>query len=196
MFFCASITDIECKSLKFVVENGFLLSDDEKTLYRYFGADEVVNIPPTVIFIKGGAFSEKQIKQINIPKSVKFIGDNPFAGISSPDEFVSCVRIDNQSSDFEITDEILYDIRERRLIALVGNKPIIRIKDNVKSIGRNAFFGTDVTYIFLSNSIEFIDETAFLRCFNLKIIYVPMGMKLKFKKMLPNHVFEKIQEIF
>lgn len=125
--FCASITDIECKSLKFVVENGFLLSDDEKTLYRYFGADEVVNIPPTVIFIKGGAFSEKQIKQINIPKSVKFIGDNPFAGISSPDEFVSCVRIDNQSSDFEITDEILYDIRERRLIALVGNKPIISV---------------------------------------------------------------------
>ena len=49
--FCASITNIECNSLNFVVENGFLLSNDKKTLYRYFGSDEVVNIPPTVIFI-------------------------------------------------------------------------------------------------------------------------------------------------
>ncbi len=106
------------------------------------------------------------------------------------------MHIDNQSSNFEITDEILYDIRERRLIAYVGNKSTIRIKDNVKSIGKNAFFGTDVTYITLSNSIEFVDETAFYWCLNLKIIYVPMGMELKFKKILPNYVSEKIQEIF
>ena len=197
--FCASITNIECNSLNFVVENGFLLSNDKKTLYRYFGSDEVVNIPPTVIFIKGGAFSEKQIKHIHIPKSVKYIGDNPFAGIyllCDNGKVVNGVHIDNQSSNFEITDEILYDIRERRLIAYVGNKPIIRIKDNVKSIGKNAFFCTDVTYIFLSNSIEFVDDTAFYWCSNLKIIYVPMGMELKFKKILPNYVSDKIQEIF
>lgn len=197
--FCASITNIECNSCNFVVENSFLLSNDKKTLYRYFGTEEVVNIPPTVIFIKGGAFSEKNIKHIQIPKSVKHIGDNPFAGIWLPcdnGKIVNGVHIDNQSSNFEITDEILYDIRERRLIAYVGNKSTIRIKDNVKSIGKNAFFGTDVTYITLSNSIEFVDETAFYWCLNLKIIYVPMGMELKFKKILPNYVSEKIQEIF
>lgn len=197
--FCASITDIECKSCNFVVENGFLLSNDKKTLYRYFGSDEVVNVPSSVIFVKGGAFSEKQIKYIHIPKSVKYIGDNPFAGIyllCDNGKVVNGVHIDNQSSNFEITDEILYDIRERRLIAYVGNKPIIRIKDNVKSIGKNAFFCTDVTYIFLSNSIEFVDDTAFYWCSNLKIIYVPMGMELKFKKILPNYVSDKIQEIF
>lgn len=158
-----------------------------------------MNIPPTVIFIKGGAFSEKNIKYIQIPKTVKHIGDNPFAGIWLPcdnGKIVNGVHIDNQSSNFEITDEILYDIRERRLIAYVGNKSTIRIKDNVKSIGKNAFFGTDVTYITLSNSIEFVDETAFYWCLNLKIIYVPMGMELKFKKILPNYVSEKIQEIF
>lgn len=197
--FCASITNIECNSCNFFIENGFLLSNDKKTLYRYFGSDEVVNIPTTVIFVKGGAFSEKQIKHIHIPKSVKYIGDNPFAGIyllCDNGKVVNGVHIDNQSSNFEITDEILYDIRERRLIAYVGNKPIIRIKDNVKSIGKNAFFCTDVTYIFLSNSIEFVDDTAFYWCSNLKIIYVPMGMELKFKKILPNYVSDKIQEIF
>lgn len=197
--FCASIINIKCNSCNFVIENGFLLSNDKKTLYRYFGSDEVVNIPTTVIFVKGGAFSEKQIKYIHIPKSVKYIGDNPFAGIyllCNNGKVVNGVHIDNQSSNFEITDEILYDIRERRLIAYVGNKPIIRIKNNVKSIGKNAFFCTDVTYIFLSNSIEFVDDTAFYWCSNLKIIYVPMGMELKFKKILPNYVSDKIQEIF
>ncbi len=197
--FCASITDIECNSLYFTAENGYLLSEDEKTLYRYFGTDDIVNIPPTVIYIKGGAFSDKQIRQINIPKSVKYIGDNPFAGICPPygiDEFVNCVHINNHSTYFVIKDEILYDIRENRLIAFIGNKSVVGIAKGTKSIGKNAFFNADIEFITLPNSIEFVDETAFYWCFNLKTIYIPMGMDCKFKEILPDYVCDKIQEIF
>ena len=114
--FCASITDIECKSFSFVAEDGFLLSADKNTLYRYFGTDVIVNIPPSVIFIKSGAFSGIQIKQINIPKSVKHIGDNPFASCQE------LRRIICNSKNFQVLNDTLYDLQEKRLIACWNNK--------------------------------------------------------------------------
>ena len=80
--FCASITNIICDNFYFHVEDGFLLSDDNKTLYRYFGNETVVSIPQGVKYIKGGAFSEKDIEKVIIPDSVKGIGDNPLVGCS------------------------------------------------------------------------------------------------------------------
>ena len=52
--FCASISEIICDSFNFYAENGFLLSSDNKTLYRYFGKEKTIRIPKGVKYIKGG----------------------------------------------------------------------------------------------------------------------------------------------
>ena len=200
--FCASITNIECNSLNFVVENGFLLSNDKKTLYRYFGSDEVVNIPPTVIFIKGGAFSEKQIKHIHIPKSVKYIGDNPFAGINYQ-FYYSRKLVDNmpfkitcESDNYKIINNALYDLKGKIIVAYWGHDKIVHIEKWTKRIGKNAFFQSNIEIIDLTNSqIEIVHETAFYRCFNLHSVQISNGTMLQFRKLLPIYLHNLIQEI-
>ena len=200
--FCASITNIECNSLNFVVENGFLLSNDKKTLYRYFGSDEVVNIPPTVIFIKGGAFSEKQIKHIQIPKSVKYIGDNPFAGInyqfyySLKTEDNMPFKITCESDNYKIINNALYDLKGKIIIAYWGHDKIVHIEKWTKGIGKNAFFQSNIEIIDLTNSqIEIVHETAFYGCLNLHCVQISNGTMLQFRKLLPIYLHNLIQEI-
>lgn len=200
--FCASITNIECNSLNFVVENGFLLSNDKKTLYRYFGSDEVVNIPPTVIFIKGGAFSEKQIKHIQIPKSVKYIGDNPFAGInyqfyySLKTEDNMPFKITCESDNYKIINNALYDLKDKIIIAYWGHDKIVHIEKWTKGIGKNAFFQSNIEIIDLTNSqIEIVHETAFYGCLNLHCVQISNGAMLQFRKLLPIYLHNLIQEI-
>ena len=108
--FCASITDIICDSLNFYTKNGFLLSSDNKTLYRYFGKEKTVHIPEGIKYIKGGAFSEKDIEKVIIPNTVIHIGDNPFAGCDSLKKIVS------NSMRFIFVEDALYDTEEKRLI--------------------------------------------------------------------------------
>lgn len=200
--FCTSITDIECKSLNFVVENGFLLSNDKKTLYRYFGSDEVVNIPTTVIFVKGGAFSEKQIKHIHIPKSVKYIGDNPFAGINYQFYYSGKIednmpfKITCESENYKIINNTLYDLKGKIIIAYWGHDKIVQIEKWTKEIGKNAFFQSNIEIIDLTNSqIKIVHETAFYRCFNLHSIQIPKGTMLQYRSLLPTYLQDLIQEI-
>ena len=87
--FCASISEIICDASNFYTNDGFLLSSDNETLYRYFGHKKVVDIPKGVKYIKGGAFSEKDVEKVIISDTVIHIGDNPFAGCDNLREIVS-----------------------------------------------------------------------------------------------------------
>ena len=187
--FCASIIEIECKSFNFVVENGFLLSDDKETLYRYFGTDDIVNIPSTVIFIKGGAFSEKQIKGIHIPNSVKYIGDNPFAGCRHVKEIISYSKL------YHVVNCTLYDDKEKRLIGCWNyDASHIYIQPGTKRIGKNAFFGLGFNYIELPDTIEEIDETAFWWCFNMTTISIPSHQYKRIYNLIPSYARKFVLE--
>ena len=196
--FCGSILEIECKSPYFVVKDNFLLSEDKKILYRYFGESDVLDIPSTVIYIKGGAFSDKQIRKIHIPKSVMFIGDNPFVGIYSTFEDYGLkleTTIENESKYFKMIDGVLYDIKEKRLIALLETKTKICIARGTKEIGRNAFWNSNVEVIdFSMSQVEKIHETAFYWCDKLQRILISRDDVYKFKNMLPVYVQDRIVE--
>lgn len=120
--FCYHITNIESNSPNFIVKDGFLLSKDEKIVYRYFGQEKIVKIPDTVLWIKDGAFSMMIISEITIPNSVKYIGDNPFYGILPPvDGFNENItelklKIRNESPFFKIQDNKLYSILDKKYI--------------------------------------------------------------------------------
>lgn len=185
--FCASILNIICKSKSFIVENDYLFSADKKTLIRYFGKKDTINIPDGVKYIKGGAFSEMNIIEITIPKSVIGIGDNPFAGISE-------LKIISLSDEIKILNDTLYDIKEKRLISYLGHDENICIPNGVKLLGANSFFGKTVRQIKLPQSLEYIDETAFYWCFNLEQIIVSKGMK-SISELIPTYLKNLIEEI-
>ena len=176
--FCASISNIICKSKNFKIENEFLLSADNRTLIRYFGNQSIVNIPDGVIFIKGGAFSDMDIQKIIIPQSVKCIGDNPFAGIID-------LKLISYSNKLKILDNVLYDIIEKRVICYLGNAESICIQEGMKILGANSFYGKGLKQVLLPQSIEYIDEIAFGWCFDLKEIIIPKKNKLS---IIPNYL--------
>ena len=180
--FCASISSIVCESTNFKVKERFLLSHDEKILYRYFGHDSIVQIPKGIKYIKGGAFSEKNVEKVIIPDTVMYIGDNPFAGCNNLKEIVT-------HGKYQVIDKTLYDNFEKRLIGCWNYKEsIIFIQSGTKRIGKNAFFGLNFHYIGLPDSIEEIDETAFYRCFNIKTISIPTEQHKRLYKLIPSYI--------
>lgn len=187
--FCASISNIICDSFNFYTENGFLLSGDKKTLYRYFGNETNITIPKGVKYIKGGAFSEKSIEKVIIPDTVIGIGDNPFAGCSNITQIVSNSKI------FQVIDETLYDLREKRLIGCWKYQAThFYIKKGTRIIGKNALFGMNFQYIVLPDSIEEIAETAFYHCSNLMHIEIPSYQYSKIYNILPSYMRKYVIE--
>ena len=181
--FCASIDHISCESPNFKVKEGFLLSHDEKILYRYFGDNSIVQIPKGINYIKGGAFSGKDIERIILPLNIfMYIGDNPFAGCNNLREIVTHGR-------YQVINKTLYDNFENRLIGCWNYDALtIFIQSGTKRIGKNAFFGLNVQYIELPDSIEEIDETAFYWCFNLCKIAIPSHQYKRIYKLIPSYI--------
>lgn len=187
--FCASISDIICASSNFYTKNGFLLSDDNKTLYRYFGKEKTIHIPKCIKYIKGGAFSEKTIETVIIPDTVIHIGDNPFAGCDSLRKIIS------NSKKFIVENDTLYDIEKKRLIGCWNYKTAhIYIKNGTKSIGKNAFFGLNFQYVDIPDSIEYVDETSFYQCLNLCNIAIPSHQYKRIYNLIPAYIKEYVLE--
>lgn len=184
------------KSPYFLVENDMLLSCDKKILYRYFGKEQEVNIPDYIEEIIGGAFSSMEMSSITIPTSVRSIGDNPVVNniIYKEDKTIPC-KVISLSDRFITNDGILVDSEQERLIAYFGVDDEYIIPDGIKSIGNNAFFGSNIRTIHLPNSIGCIEETAFYWCFKLEHIFIPKGSKYDFSKILPKYLEDRIIEL-
>ena len=187
--FCASISEKICDASNFYTNDGFLLSSDNETLYRYFGHKKVVDIPKGVKYIKGGAFSEKDVEKVIISDTVIHIGDNPFAGCDNLREIVS------NSKKFIVENDTLYDIEEKRLIGCWNCRTShIYIQNGTKSIGKNAFFGLNFQYVDIPGSIENIDKTSFYRCFKLCNIAIPSHQYKRIFNLIPSYIKEYVLE--
>ncbi|WP_418937332.1 leucine-rich repeat protein [Leyella stercorea] len=178
--FCASISEIICDASNFYTNDGFLLSSDNETLYRYFGHKKVVYIPKGVKYIKGGAFSEKDVEKVIIPDTVIHIGDNPFVGCHSIREIIS------NSNRFQVINRTLYDESEKCLIGCWNYATsYLCIKSGTKKLGKHALFGLNFQYIEIPESIEFIDEDAFFHCFDLVHIAIPSIQYNRIYNLIP-----------
>jgi TPR repeat protein len=196
--FCASIKHIECKSQNFVVENGMLLSQDKKILYRYFGENYIVEIPSGIKYIKGGAFTGLEIFRIIIPESVEYIGDNPFAGTGYTDsnnQFIHAEVVSN--SPFIIVKESsIYSKKENSLVACWSRTNSVNIKSSCLIIGENAFWDASIKNIYLPSSITAIRESSF-RGYNMNLnnIFVEHGDKERIESILPRGLRAYISEL-
>ena len=187
--FCASISEIICDASNFYTNDGFLLSSDNETLYRYFGDKKVVDIPKGVKYIKGGAFSKKDVEKVIIPDTVIHIGDNPFAGCHSIKEIIS------NSNRFQVINRTLYGESEKCLIGCWNYATsYLCIKSGTKKLGKNALFGLNFQYIEIPESIEFIDENAFFHCFDLLHIAIPSIQYNRIYNLIPLSIRDLVLE--
>lgn len=167
------IEEIICYSPYFKVEKSTLFSIDGKVLYRYFGREKKCAIPDGVEVIIGGAFSGLEMESIIIPKTVKIIGDNPFAGIiNNMEEFKHVINITNLSPFFEIRNGCLIDKDRKHIIAYLEDDDEVEL-DDIASIGANAFYAKNIKIVRITSNITYIDEYAFGWCFELKNVAVP-----------------------
>lgn len=151
---------------------------------------EKVDIPFSVEYIGDYAFAECPcIKHITISKNIKYLGLNPFRGCNCN---ISC-----ESKYFNIENDCLFDLMQKRLIVCFSNQEIVLIPDSIKIIGQFAFYREKIdelmhisrysvySEIHISSSVERIEDYAFYRCEELYNINIPKNVKY-----IGNNVFE------
>ncbi|MBN2651847.1 MAG: leucine-rich repeat domain-containing protein [Spirochaetales bacterium] len=144
-------------------------SDSGYVISSYLGSETNIVIPSEidgipVIAIGDKAFINKSIQSIEMPNSVKAIGERAFFGCSSLEEVVLSDNIE------EIGDEAFL---------ACGSLKTIKLPDKLKKIPNDMF-----TNCFLLESVELpaqleeIGDFAFLTCKLLKSIVMPDSVKL------------------
>lgn len=108
----------------------------------------------------------KRIKRISLPKSIKFISNNPFRGVTI-EEFV------NLSPFFIATGNALYSYEFHRIISFYGEKKKFNISFPTRIVGEDAFRNSSVEEVTIDNSVEEIRDRAFYCCFMLDKISLP-----------------------
>ena len=156
-------------------------------------------IPERVTHIGDFAFGFQDcIKTITIPWTVVHIGINPFIGCKNLKE------ISILSNKYVVHEKTLYSvckvckedtlIQEMKIISYFGKKHSLNLRKGIVEIGECAFEGSLLIEIKLPDSIQKIGKDAFLNCLLLEHIIVPVGELPKFKKLLPQHLHDKLIE--
>ncbi|MBR4183072.1 MAG: leucine-rich repeat domain-containing protein, partial [Lachnospiraceae bacterium] len=124
---------------------------------------EKVTLPDTIEVIGNGAFRNTVISSINIPDSVKEIGERAFYSCGSLNS------VEMGSGVEKIGEGTFLDC-----VALTR----FTIGDNVSEIGKNAFSGcTGLGEVVFNSKLETIGEGAFNGCTNLDKVEFKKGLK-------------------
>ena len=122
---------------------------------------EEVILPDTLVNISGDTFyNSASLKKVNIPKNVKFIGNNPFAGCPN-------IEVINESPYFNLVDGILYNRDFTRLIYYPISKKDDRyeIKEGCRILGKHSFYLCDnLKEVVIPSSIIKLENNPFSGC--------------------------------
>jgi len=122
---------------------------------------EEVILPDTLVNISGDTFyNSASLKKVNIPKNVKFMGNNPFAGCPN-------IEVINESPYFNLVDGILYNRDFTRLIYYPISKKDDRyeIKEGCRILGKHSFYLCDnLKEVVIPSSIIKLENNPFSGC--------------------------------
>ena len=122
---------------------------------------EEVTLPETVMCIAGDSFIYcKNLKKINIPINVEEIGDDPFAGCDK-------LLITNNSPNFIIEDDVLFDKHKKTLIHYSPHNPRMDyvIPEAVEWIGKHSFYKcNNLNSVTITKNVKFMGNNVFSDC--------------------------------
>ncbi|MCR5223911.1 MAG: leucine-rich repeat domain-containing protein [Bacilli bacterium] len=154
--------------LNMVIENGFILSDDKKTIYEYIGDSKDIVIPDGIITIGKDAFKSKSLNSVVIPSSVTTIESYAFA-FSNLKEIVVPDSVSKIETGAFYGIDILkyygvasYDSTNKYWGARYLNAVITGsfvISEDGKELEK--YIGTETKNIIIPNGIERIADKAF-----------------------------------
>ncbi|MGN0519042.1 MAG: leucine-rich repeat protein [Acutalibacteraceae bacterium] len=144
------------------------LPDSLETIGSY-AFDSLMNVEEfrlgnNVKSIGDNAFTScSSLTKINIPKSVSYIGVNPFKRCPLA---IDC-DFDDENAYYSCDGKALFDKEQTRLISCFYDGTYT-IPDTVTEICPQAFYGASVKNVRIANSVQIIGEQAFYGCSNLK----------------------------
>ena len=128
---------------------------------------EEVILPDTLVNISGDTFyNSTHLRKVNIPKNVKFMGNNPFAGCPN-------IEVINESPYFNLVDGILYNKDFTRLIYYPISKKDDRyeIKEGCRIIGKHSFYLCDnLKEVVIPSSIIKLENNPFSGCTKINLV--------------------------
>lgn len=128
---------------------------------------EEVILPESLINISGDTFyNSANLKKVNIPKNVKFMGNNPFAGCPN-------IVVTSESPYFNLVDGVLYNKDFTRLIYYPISKTNERyeIKEGCRILGKHSFYLCDnLKEVVIPSSIIKLENNPFSGCTKINLI--------------------------
>ncbi len=191
---CINLTNIEIpNSVEYIGEGAFsnsglinlVLSDKILNVFdlAFEGCRNLANvtIENGLKYIGSYAFKDcRSLISITIPNSIENIGNYVFEGCYRLSKIIfdsqNCIDLSSNSMPFAEIDsrelEIYYNSqRVPNYLFQKANARII-LSDNVNTIGEYAFYGSDMTSIYISSKVENISYGVFAGCNNLTEIIV------------------------
>ena len=185
--FSGTVSKVICNSPNYEIEDDVLYDKryNTKKLIQCFNRnnkqENQVSIPEGVTAIGERSFYGCNVDKVVIPRSVKLIGHNPFVSFFERDFPMEIISL---SDHFKILDNTLYDLRSNTLISYFGNSLSLVVDEGTKTIGKYAL-NDNIKSICLPRSMEVVNS--FPSSLFIKIVYIPVGTKDKFEKLLPSY---------
>ncbi|MCH5345956.1 MAG: leucine-rich repeat protein [Muribaculaceae bacterium] len=208
---CSGLTDVTLSDALTIISEEMFANCEELTSIKipdrvttigegaFSGCDNLTNIvlSNSLTTIEQGAFDRTGITKINLPNSVKTIGDFAFAENFGLTEFtfpssvnsigvgvfafcpnLTEINVDSANQAYSAVDNILYTKDMETLCICPGNKTgAVEIPNTVTVIQAYAFFRCEgLTSVTIPNSVMIIDVSAFDCCSGLTELTIPASV--------------------
>lgn len=177
---CPNISKIRmADESDFSVKNGELYAEDNMLFYKNpkkgiyacpVTREGTVKISKGIWDIYDCAFQKcSKIKKVELPKSVRWVGDAAFGCMTGCDE----ISVDESSQYLKSVDGVLYTKDGEVLIAYPAGKKdkVFQVPEGVRIIEDGAFMGAEnLEKIKLTRNMFYIGERAFMDCKKLEYV--------------------------
>ncbi len=160
-----------CENLKyFVIPDSVTII--KKSAFHFCYSLQRITMPDSITTIESMAFAScDTLENILIPDSVFTIGDKVFDNCCA---LKNIIIINNQS--FVVKNNMLIDIKNKKILVYFGNEKSVIIPDIVSIIGESSFAQKHLLeQITIPESVNRIEHDAFCEC-NLKDIIIPKSV--------------------
>ena len=177
---CYSLEQIVIsENANFAVMDGVLIDKIQKKVIRVENRknQEIVNLINGVTMICKKAFEYSNVKQINIPMSVKEIEINAFFKTMELEKF----EVDLKNMEYKSLEGVLHNKKGTTLIRYPQAKQGVNyyLEDSVEEIGLQAFsWAKNIQTITFTSTLKRIGVKAFEYCLNMENLMLPSSIEM------------------